>query len=124
MITLVLSACPVGLRGDLTKWLLEISPGVFVGQVSARLRDNLWDRVLDQCKEGRAIMVFPSGREQRFEFKVHRHDWEPVDFDGLTLIKRTAATNYSPRKTGWSNASNGRRARTPSWTKARDAEET
>ena len=31
MIVIVLSACPVSLRGDLTKWLLEINPGVGVG---------------------------------------------------------------------------------------------
>lgn len=28
MIVLVVSAVPAGLRGDLTKWLMEISPGV------------------------------------------------------------------------------------------------
>ena len=39
MMTLVLTACPAGLRGDLTKWLMEISPGVFVGRPSARVRD-------------------------------------------------------------------------------------
>lgn len=41
MIVVVLSACPVGLRGDLTRWLLEISAGVFVGKVSARVREHL-----------------------------------------------------------------------------------
>lgn len=28
MVVIVLTACPVGLRGDLTRWLLEIAPGV------------------------------------------------------------------------------------------------
>lgn len=31
MVVIVLSACPAGLRGHLTRWLLEISAGVFVG---------------------------------------------------------------------------------------------
>ena len=39
MTVLVLTACPAGLRGHLTRWLLEISPGVFVGHVPARVRD-------------------------------------------------------------------------------------
>ncbi|WP_423232601.1 type I-E CRISPR-associated endoribonuclease Cas2e, partial [Bacillus licheniformis] len=43
MTVLVLTACPAGLRGHLTRWLLEISPGVFVGHVPARVRDALWD---------------------------------------------------------------------------------
>ncbi|MCQ8210670.1 type I-E CRISPR-associated endoribonuclease Cas2e, partial [Cutibacterium acnes subsp. acnes] len=44
MTVLVLTACPAGLRGHLTRWLLEISPGVFVGHVPTRVRDALWDR--------------------------------------------------------------------------------
>ena len=32
MVVIVLTACPAGLRGHLTRWLLEISPGVFVGK--------------------------------------------------------------------------------------------
>ena len=38
MVVVVLTACPVGLRGDLTRWLLEIASGVFVGHVTARVR--------------------------------------------------------------------------------------
>jgi CRISPR-associated protein Cas2 len=37
MIVLVVTACPVCLRGHLTRWLLEISPGVFVGKVTTRV---------------------------------------------------------------------------------------
>jgi CRISPR-associated protein Cas2 len=35
MTVIVLTACPSGLRGRLTNWLLEISAGVFVGNVTA-----------------------------------------------------------------------------------------
>ena len=45
MVVVVLTACPVGLRGDLTRWLLEIASGVFVGHVTARVRDRLWERI-------------------------------------------------------------------------------
>ena len=31
MVVLVLSAAPASLRGSMTRWLLEVSPGVFVG---------------------------------------------------------------------------------------------
>lgn len=31
MVVLMLTACPEGLRGHLTRWLMEIGPGVFVG---------------------------------------------------------------------------------------------
>lgn len=89
MITIVLSTCPAKLRGYLTRWLEEIAPGVFVGRVNARLRDRIWGRILELVKDGRALMVYPSrSAEQGYEYKVHHHKWEPVDFDGLKLIRR------------------------------------
>ncbi|MDQ0847452.1 CRISPR-associated endoribonuclease Cas2 subtype I-E [Streptomyces sp. V1I6] len=45
MTVIVLTNCPAGLRGFLTRWLLEISAGVFIGNPSARIRDVLWDEV-------------------------------------------------------------------------------
>ncbi|WP_154544676.1 type I-E CRISPR-associated endoribonuclease Cas2e [Scrofimicrobium canadense] len=117
---LVLSACPAGLRGDLTKWLLEVSSGVFVGKGSARLREEIWKRVCELCRDGRAIMIYSSDGEQRLRFKVHRHEWEPVDLDGLILMKRkTSEGKRYGRRTGWSNARASRRARTPAWSRQR-----
>ena len=39
MIVIALERVPVGLRGELSRWLLELRPGVFVGKVSALVRD-------------------------------------------------------------------------------------
>ncbi len=57
MVVLVLSACPPGLRGFLTRWMLEISAGVFIGQVSKRVRERMWVRTVEMVRTGRAIMV-------------------------------------------------------------------
>lgn len=115
MVVIVLTACPAGLRGDLTRWLLEIAPGVFVGHVSARVRDQLWERVVGLAKDGRATMVYSTRNEQHLAFKVHRSDWKPIDCDGLELIKipkeaKTESASETLRR-GWSNASKYRRAR-------------
>ena len=64
MIVLVVTACPAGLRGDLTKWLTELTPGTFVGTPSARVRDLLWDRTVELVKDGRALLVYSSNNEQ------------------------------------------------------------
>lgn len=111
MIVVVLSACPMGLRGDLTRWLLEISAGVFVGRVSSRVREYLWERIIATCSDGRALMVYSANNEQHLEFKVHRHQWEPVNFDGVQLMMRPSAPRKEngPRK-GWSKAGKNRRA--------------
>lgn len=113
MVTLVLTACPAGLRGDLTKWLMEISPGVFVGRPSARVRDELWIRTIDLCKDGKALLVYSTDNEQGLEFRVHNHDWVPVDHDGVMLMLRPASPSEPKRRTGWSTARSIRRARRP-----------
>lgn len=122
MLVLSVTAVPSGLRGDLTKWLLEISPGVFVGRPSARIRDLLWERTVELSKEGRAIMVFSADNEQGLEFRVHHHHWEPSDFDGVRLMRRPAQTPQDAARTGWSQARNRRRALRPSWAR-RSADE-
>ena len=58
MIVIVLSACPVSLRGDLTEMALEINPGVFVGRVSAGIREKLWARVLESGGTGLRLWCF------------------------------------------------------------------
>lgn len=116
MVVIVLAACPEGLRGDLSKWLLEISAGVFVGHVTTRVRELLWERVIELAKDGRAIMVHTSRGEQRLAFRVHRNQWQPVDLDGVTLIRRPPpeSKEHSPDiRPGWSSASHWRRARKP-----------
>ncbi|WP_307682140.1 type I-E CRISPR-associated endoribonuclease Cas2e [Trueperella bonasi] len=111
MLVLTVTAVPAGLRGDLTKWLMEIAPGVFVGNPSARIRDLVWQRTVQLCKDGRAIMVYSSDNEQGMAFRTHRHDWKPTDFDGLTLMVRPDGRQKSryPRRTGWSTARHQRR---------------
>lgn len=118
MIVLSLTDCPPALRGELTRWLLEIHTGVYVGHVSARVRDRIWERVQEHAKSGRATMVFSTGKgEQRLDFYTHQSDWEPVDFDGLKLVLRPSAQRLSQTKTpqaplaGYSKAARMRKAK-------------
>lgn len=114
MIVITLTACPPALHGDLTKWLQEINTGVYVGQVSARVRDELWNRVKKNAKNGRATMVFSAQNEQRLDFRVHNTIWEPIDFDGLKLVLRPSPARVqklSELRLGFSNASRMRKAK-------------
>ncbi|MFX0573765.1 type I-E CRISPR-associated endoribonuclease Cas2e [Nocardia nepalensis] len=96
MTIVVLTAVPPGLRGHLTRWLLEISPGLFVGNMSPRVRELMWQRIIEYVSEGRALMVHSARNEQRLAFKVHGHDWTPTDYDGITLMRRTTIPDYIP----------------------------
>lgn len=111
MVVLILSAVPGGLRGHLTRWLIEVSAGVFVGHVNPRVRNLLWLRVVEMSKNGRALMVYEVPTEQRLTFVTHGHHWEPVDLDGITLMMRPLpgskpVPGYKP---GWSDTSKRRK---------------
>lgn len=114
MIVITLTDCPPALRGDLTKWLFEISTGVYVGNVSARVRENIWKRVQNTAKQGRATMVFSTNNEQRLDFRTHNSPWEIIDFDGLKLVlhpEPVCAVQSGVSKKNFSNAAKMRMAK-------------
>lgn len=88
MIVVCLSDCPPKVRGDITQWLMEVNTGVYVGNLSARVRDELWERICKNIGSGRATMVFSAAGEQKMRFYVHNTPWEAVDYDGLTFMRR------------------------------------
>ncbi len=99
--------CPPRLRGDLSKWLCEINTGVYVGNVSSRVRDAVWDRVCQNLKNGQATLVYTAAGEQRMEFRTHNTSWEAVDFDGIKLMRRPlpqTQTEAMDLKPGFSKA--------------------
>ena len=88
MVVVVLTDCPSKLRGDLSKWLFEINTGVYVGNISARVRELLWKRICENVKKGQATMVYSAQGEEKLEFCVHNTSWKIVDYDGLKLMQR------------------------------------
>ncbi|WP_418155954.1 type I-E CRISPR-associated endoribonuclease Cas2e [Actinoalloteichus caeruleus] len=87
MIALSLSAVPDHLRGALSRWLVEATPQLYVGTVSARVREELWTAVSACVGDGVAVLVHPADNEQGFELRTAGHRRRrPVDFDGLTLV--------------------------------------
>ncbi len=108
MIVISMTNCPPKVRGDLSKWLMEINTGVYVGQVNARVREALWKRVCENIAEGQATLVYSTNNEQHMEFRVHNTNWKPVDYDGLWLIKhpdvKKTLKQGNDVQTGYSNA--------------------
>ena len=46
MIVMTLEAVPPALRGELSRWLLEVQPGVYVGNGYAINASTYWGRVV------------------------------------------------------------------------------
>lgn len=119
MVVLTLTDVPTSLKGDLSKWMVEINTGVFVGSFSARVRDELWDRVCENIKNGRATMVYSTNNEQGMDFRVHNTTWQPVDYDGLKLIKKVfKPQNALPH--GFSKAARYQKIKRMSHVKSKD----
>lgn len=110
MIVITLTKVPQSLRGDLTKWYQEVQTGVYVGNVSARIRDLLWDRIMKNIGNGEATMVYNTNSELGYQMETTRKDYQVIDYDGIPLIMRLN-TAPGPVKHGFSNAAKFHRAK-------------
>lgn len=91
MVVLVLIAAPPGLRGHVTRWLVELAPGVFSGNITPRVRDRLWTTITEKIGDGNAVLVLTARNEQGWTTRTAGRDrWRPIDIDGLILIERPA----------------------------------
>ncbi|GEM90628.1 type I-E CRISPR-associated endoribonuclease Cas2e [Oceanithermus desulfurans] len=87
MVVITLEKVSRSLRGELTRWLVELDTGVFVGRVSARVRELLWKKVVEKADEGRCTMAWNTANEQGFRIRIHGHEDRCVHtIDGVELV--------------------------------------
>lgn len=87
MTVLIVERVKPAVRGDLSRWLLEPHPGVFIGHVNAMVREKLWQKVCRVCGDGGVILIWSTNTEQRFDMRMHGSPGrEIVDFEGLKLV--------------------------------------
>ena len=88
MIVLILEKVPPSLRGEMSRWLLEVKTGVFVGRISALVREELWKLVVKKVRQGSAMLIYPAKNEQGFEIRAVGESQRVVeDIEGLFLMK-------------------------------------
>ena len=87
MLVIVVENVPPRLRGRLAIWLLEVRAGVYVGDVSRRVREMIWETVIKGCGEGNAVMAWSTNTESGFDFLTWgTNRREPVEMDGIKLV--------------------------------------
>ena len=87
MVVFLMEKVPVSLRGEITRWLLELRPGVFVGNVSATVREKLWDHICEKLKGGAVTLLHSAANEQGYKIRTFGDTTRKVkEFDGLQLI--------------------------------------
>ncbi len=89
MVVIILEKVSTSLRGELTRWLIEPHPGVFVGHVSGMVRDRLWDKCCERLRDGGVVQMWSTNNEQRFAIRAAGDTRrEVIDCEGLNLIRR------------------------------------
>ncbi|MEI8571117.1 type I-E CRISPR-associated endoribonuclease Cas2 [Methylomonas sp. LW13] len=87
MLVIVVENVPPRLRGRLAVWLIEIRAGVYVGDLSAKVRDMIWSQVEQGLEEGNAVMAWSTNTESGFDFMtLGKNRRLPVELDGLKLV--------------------------------------
>lgn len=87
MLVIVLENASDKLKGTLTRWMIEIKPGVYAGRLSAMVREKLWEMIEEYQPQG-ALMVYSMNNEQGYSIKMLGEPKRSViDLDGLQLIK-------------------------------------
>ncbi len=88
MLVVVTEAVPPRLRGRLAVWLLEIRAGVYIGDVSRRIREMIWEHINELAEDGNVVMGWATNTESGFDFVTYGENRRiPIDFDGLRLVK-------------------------------------
>lgn len=87
MTVIVVENVPPRLRGRLAIWLLEVRAGIYVGKVSRRVREMMWEQVEKGLGEGNAVMAWTTNTESGFDFvTLGKNRRIPREMEGLKLV--------------------------------------
>ena len=86
MLVIVTENVPPRLRGYLSRLLLELRAGVYIGDYSARVRERLWRVVQKEIGEGNAVLAWAAPNDAGFDFETCGANRRiPTLLDGLKL---------------------------------------
>jgi CRISPR-associated protein Cas2 len=87
MLVIVVENVSPRLRGRLAVWLLEVRAGVYVGNVSRRVREMIWEQIEKGIEDGNAVMAWSTNTESGFDFLTLGPNRRiPVEMDGVKLV--------------------------------------
>jgi len=88
MIVMILEKVPASLRGELTRWLIEPHTGVFVGHVSAMVRERLWIKCQNRMDVGGVVQIWSTNTEQHFRMRMSGDTKRRVvEWEGMQLVQ-------------------------------------
>ncbi len=89
MVVMILERVKPSVRGELTRWFLEPKAGVFVGSVSAMVREKLWEKACKSANGGAGMLIWSTNSEQGFKIDFWGDTSRKVsDWEGLQLLTK------------------------------------
>jgi CRISPR-associated protein Cas2 len=99
MIVMVLEKVPQAMRGELTRWLIEVKPGVYVGHANGMVRERLWEKCSQSRGSGAVFQAWSTNTEQKFKMRLNGENGrEVIDWEGLQLIREAKDELTAPQK--------------------------
>jgi CRISPR-associated protein Cas2 len=96
MLVIVVENVEPKLRGRLACYLVEVRAGVYVADLSQKVREMLWLQIVALVGLGNAVMIWSTNNEAGYEFRTYGKNRRlGVDFDGLKLISFVAVDENS-----------------------------
>lgn len=87
MLAIVVENAPPRLRGRLGLWLIEVRAGVYVGKVSRRTREMLWQTIEQGIEDGNAVIAWSTNTESGFDFMtIGPNRRIPCELDGVKVV--------------------------------------
>jgi CRISPR-associated protein Cas2 len=84
---MILEKVPRKWRGVLSRWLLELRPGVFLGNPTQRVRDELWKKLTQRPPIGYVLQLWSNRQPQGFDYRQYGQSTRMLeDHEGLALV--------------------------------------
>lgn len=89
MTVIILENAKASVRGQLTRWMLEVKTGVFVGRLSVKVQKRLWEMVQARNARGGCVLIARARNEQGFTVETHGDTSRTIcDIEGLLLVSK------------------------------------
>lgn len=87
MLVIVTEAVPERLRGYLSRWLLQVRAGVFLGDYSQRVRKMIVETIEENIETGNVVVAWTTNNESGFDFETFGDNRRvPTELDGMKLV--------------------------------------
>ena len=84
----ITESVPERLRGRLAIFMLEVRAGVFMADLSKRVRERIWEYIEADIEDGNVVIAWNTNTESGFEFQtLGKNRRQPIDWDGLRLVQ-------------------------------------